>query len=385
MMFPVRGPPRFGATVNWAFALPTSKVAPDGNVIHGANDTRKYEHCEDVVLVAVTATDPEPPAGRKLADGEPNVNEHVAPGSCWNENVLPATVTVPVRAVAPVFGVTEKSTLPVPFTEVPFSGPSRTVTHGTDELAVHEHEETFAVTSTDSAIKLVPVFAIVLGRFGMNDSKLKLHADAIVNVVEVVPAEGLATATVTLPAVVKRDAGTCTWSPRQNVKGAEIPHAWLSMSVGVSEIPLNVTVVVGRKFSPKIVSRKPGPFTRAAFVSSLLITGFGFVLVIVEVTVLFAGFGSVSVAATLTVLTIVATLRVWTGTLIFAVAPGGIVPRLHVTVFPETEQVPKLVVIGGWHVAKLQYALLTLKLAGSASVKVTLCAIAGPLLLTRLV
>jgi hypothetical protein len=82
------------------------------------------------------------------------------------------------------------------------------------------------------------------------------------------------------------------------------------MSVGVSEFPLNVTVVVARKFSPKIVSRKPGPSTRAAFVSNLLITGFGFVLVIVEVAVLFAGFGSASVAATLTVLTIVATLRV---------------------------------------------------------------------------
>lgn len=40
------------------------------------------------------------------------------------------------------------------------------------------------------------------------------------------------------------------------------------MSVGVSEVPLNVTVVVGRKFCPKIVSRKPGPFTRADFVSS---------------------------------------------------------------------------------------------------------------------
>ena len=82
MMLPVRGPPRFGATVNWAFALPTSRVDPDGKVIHGANDTRKYEHCDEVVLVAVTATEPEPPAGRKLADGEPNVKEHVAPGSC---------------------------------------------------------------------------------------------------------------------------------------------------------------------------------------------------------------------------------------------------------------------------------------------------------------
>ena len=79
-------------------------------------------------------------------------------------------MTVPVRAVEVVFGVTSKSTLPVPFTEVPLIGPSRIVTHGTEELAVHVHEETFAVTSTDSAMRFVPVFAMVLGRFGMNDS-----------------------------------------------------------------------------------------------------------------------------------------------------------------------------------------------------------------------
>lgn len=79
-------------------------------------------------------------------------------------------MTVPVRAVEVVFGVTSKSTLPVPFTEVPLIGPSRIVTHGTEELAVHVHEETLAVTSTDSAIRFVPVFAMVLGRFGMNDS-----------------------------------------------------------------------------------------------------------------------------------------------------------------------------------------------------------------------
>jgi hypothetical protein len=157
------------------------------------------------------------------------------------------------------------------------------------------------------------------------------------------------------------------------------------MSVGVSDVPLKVTVVVGRKFCPKIVSRKPGPFTSAAFVSRLLITGFGFVLVIVELAVLFARFGSVSVSVTFTVFTVFPTLSVWTGILIVAVAPGGIVPRLQVTVFPESEHVPRLVVIGGWHVAKLQYALLMLKPDGSASVKITLCAVAGPLLLTRLV
>jgi hypothetical protein len=82
MIFPVRGAPRFGATMNWALALPISRVESGGNVIHGAKETRKYEHCDEVVLVAVTATEPEPPAGRKLADGEPNVNEHVAPASC---------------------------------------------------------------------------------------------------------------------------------------------------------------------------------------------------------------------------------------------------------------------------------------------------------------
>lgn len=76
---------------------------------------------------------------------------------------------MPVRAVDVLFGVTEKSTLPVPFTEVPSIGPSRTVTHGTEELAVHEHEETFAVTVTDSLSRLVPVFAMVLGKVGKND------------------------------------------------------------------------------------------------------------------------------------------------------------------------------------------------------------------------
>ena len=157
------------------------------------------------------------------------------------------------------------------------------------------------------------------------------------------------------------------------------------MSAGASEVPLKVTVVAGRKFCPKIVSRKPGPFTRAAFVSRLLITGFGFVLVIVELAVLFARLGSVSVAVTLTVFTIFPALSVWTGILIAAVAPGGKAPRLHVTVFAESEHVPKLVVMGGWHAARLQYALLTLKPGGSASVKITLCAVAGPLLLTRLV
>lgn len=95
-------------------------------------------------------------------------------------------------------------------------------------------------------------------------------------------------------------------------------------------------------------------------------------LVIVELAVLFARFGSASVAVALTVFTIVPTLSVWTGILIVAVAPGGIVPMLHVTVFPETEHVPRLVVMGGWHVARLQYALLTLNPDGSASVKTTL-------------
>lgn len=41
MMFPVRGAPKFGATMNWEFALPISRVEPGGNVIHGVNDTTK--------------------------------------------------------------------------------------------------------------------------------------------------------------------------------------------------------------------------------------------------------------------------------------------------------------------------------------------------------
>ena len=67
-----------------------------------------------------------------------------------------------------------------------------------------------------------------------------------------------------------------------------------------------------------------------------------------------------------------------------AFAPVAIVPRLQVIVFALTEQVPNVVVIGDWQLARLQYALLTWRAGGSGSVKTTLWAVAGPLLVTTL-
>ncbi|HEY4839402.1 MAG TPA: hypothetical protein VIH72_12385, partial [Candidatus Acidoferrales bacterium] len=60
-------------------------------------------------------------------------------------------------------------------------------------------------------------------------------------------------------------------------------------------------------------------------------------------------------AATFTVFVVLPTTSACTGTVIVAVVPVGIVPRLQVTVFALTVHVPSVVVIGDWQLAKLQY------------------------------
>jgi hypothetical protein len=83
-------------------------------------------------------------------------------------------------------------------------------------------------------------------------------------------------------------------------------------------------------------------------------TGKGLLLVSVSLAVLLARFGSVSVATTVTVFVILPVVVACTGILISAVVPEAIVPRVHVTVVPLTEQLPSEVVMGDWQVPKLQ-------------------------------
>src|SRR5579872_5974561 len=94
-------------------------------------------------------------------------------------------------------------------------------------------------------------------------------------------------------------------------------------------------------------------------------------IVLPAVALLFAGFGSGSVAVTLTVLETGPAEMAVNEMVTVEVTPGSIVPRLQVTALPLLEQLP-------WVAA----AETTASVAGKVSVTVTLCAGIVPLLAT---
>jgi len=86
---------------------------------------------------AVTVLLPEPPSEVNQRDVGTIENEHALAGVCVTVNVLPAMVSVPLRAVAPVCAATVNATLPAPDP----AAPAVTVIHAALLVAVHVHPE----------------------------------------------------------------------------------------------------------------------------------------------------------------------------------------------------------------------------------------------------
>ena len=103
---PVRAGPVFAAAVKVTDPLPLPDVAL---VIVSQFTVDVAFHAQP--LAAVTATVPVPPP--TTIDWVTGAIEKLQPAACVTENGVPAIVTVALRA-APVFGLTEKLTVPLP-------------------------------------------------------------------------------------------------------------------------------------------------------------------------------------------------------------------------------------------------------------------------------
>ncbi len=103
---PVRAGPVFAAALKVIDPSPLPDVAP---VIVSQFTVDVAFHAQP--LAAVTATVPVPPAA--AIDWLAGAMEKLQPAACVTVNGVPAIVTVALRA-APVFGLTEKPTVPLP-------------------------------------------------------------------------------------------------------------------------------------------------------------------------------------------------------------------------------------------------------------------------------
>lgn len=122
-------PPVFAGNVN--VALPEPVPDPPDTVTQAADDEIVQAHVDDE---AVTVIVPLPPAGAAATSSGVTAKVHDGLGSVTTK-LVPATVSVALRAAAVVFADAVNAMLPDPVRPVPFE----TVTHAAPLEALHAH------------------------------------------------------------------------------------------------------------------------------------------------------------------------------------------------------------------------------------------------------
>lgn len=142
---PLRAAPLFTEAENDTLPLPLPLCDPSAIAIQSAPVVAVHEQ---LLPVAVSVTDPGPPADVNDCPADESVYVHGGGGgggaACVTVNVFPATEIVPVRSL-PVFGATLNATGPEPVLDAP----EVMLIHGAVAAAVHAHVGAEAVTAID--------------------------------------------------------------------------------------------------------------------------------------------------------------------------------------------------------------------------------------------